>query len=439
VSAVRSFLRKAAGKVFPDHWSFLLGEVAMYSLAVLFATGVVLNLFYEASTARVTYGGGYGPLRGTEMSRGYRSVLDLSFDRRGGLLLRQTHHWAALVFLAAIAAHAARVFFTGAFRRPRRLNWAVGVTLLAAAMANGFFGLSLTDDLLSGTGLRIGHAFALSIPVVGPGVASLLFAGEFPAPGMLHRLWWLHAVVLPALILGLFALHMVLVWRQTHTQFPEERAREGNVLGERLWPSYAARSGALLCLVAAVLVGLGGLVQIAPTWLYGPFDPASTTVPAQPDWYLGWVEGALRILPPLDVRIGPYEIPSPFLAGILLPLAVLALLYAWPFVEARMTGDHGEHHLLDRPRDRPVRTALGAAGLAFLGVLLFAGSHDLQGLILLVPVDRMTWAYRVLAVTVPPVVGLLAWRICRDLAAREQPPDHPPEPEPQPEPQGAGR
>ncbi|MDQ4070411.1 MAG: cytochrome b N-terminal domain-containing protein [Actinomycetota bacterium] len=411
-------MARALKKVFPDHWSFLLGELAMYSLVVLVVTGLFLTLFFDASGSRVVYDGSYEPLRGSEVSRAYRSVVDLSFDVRAGLVMRQTHHWAALVFLAVIALHAARVFFTGAFRRPRRLNWALGVTLLALALANGFFGLSLTDDLLSGTGLRIFYAIALSVPVVGAALVSFLFAGEFPAPGLIPRLWWLHVVILPLLIVGLFAVHLVMVWRQTHAQFAGPREREDNVIGESLWPSYAGRSGALLFAVAALLTLLGGWAEINPVWLYGPFEAASATVPAQPDWYLGWIEGALRIMPPFDLRAFGFEVPSPFFSGFLLPFAVFALLYAWPLLEARLTGDHEVHHLLDRPRDHPVRTATGAVGLAFLGVLLLAGSHDLQGQLIGVPVDTMTWAYRALASVVPPVVGLLTWRICRDLAAR---------------------
>jgi ubiquinol-cytochrome c reductase cytochrome b subunit len=405
-----AFVHKAKKKVFPDHWSFLLGEVAMYSLVVLIVTGLFLTLFFDASGSRVVYQGSYEPLQGAEMSRAYRSVLDISFEQRAGLLMRQSHHWAALVFTAAIVIHAARLFFTGAFRRPRRMNWEIGITLLVLALANGFFGVSLTDDLLSGTGLRIGYSFVLSIPVIGPAASTLLFGGEFPAPNVLPRLWWLHVVILPLAILGLFTAHMALVWRQTHTQFRDRRAKEDNVVGESLWPAYAARSAALFCMVGAVLAGLGGLVQIAPVWLYGPFEATSATVPAQPDWYLGWVEGALRILPPLDLQLGSFHVPSQFFVGIALPLAAFGVLYAWPFLEAMATGDHEPH--------RPVRTALGAAALAFLTVLVFAGSHDLQGLLLGISVDTMTGAYRVLAVVVPPPVGLLTWHICHDLTAR---------------------
>lgn len=410
-------------KVFPAHWSFLLGELALFSFLVLVASGLYLTFFYEASSEPVIYEGSYGPMQGVEVPAAYASVLDISFEHRAGLLVRQVHHWSALVFIGAMVLHAMRVFFTGAFRRPRRLNWMVGVTLMGLAMANGFFGLALPHDLLGATGARIGYAFATSIPVIGPGLAFVVFGGEFPDPGMLHRLWQLHVIVMPAAIGLLLAGHLALVALQTHTQFPGRGRREGNVRGQRAAPGYLATTVGLTAIVVGVLVALGAFVEIAPVWLYGPFDPTAVTVPAQPDWYLGWVEGALRIIPGVDVRVGPWEVPSPFISGLLLPLCVFAVLYAWPFLEERLTGDRADHHLVDRPRDAPVRTSLGAAGLALIGVLLLAGSHDLQGLLLGVGVDDMTRAYRVLLLAVPPAVGLLAWKLCRDLARADPPPE----------------
>jgi ubiquinol-cytochrome c reductase cytochrome b subunit len=415
-----SFARSTLRKVFPDHWSFLLGEVAMYSFVILIVTGVFLTFFYDPGATRVVYDGSYEPMRGVEVSRAYESVLHLSFDVRAGLVMRQTHHWAALVFAAAIAVHAVRVFFTGAFRRPRELNWIIGLTMLILVLANGFFGISLADDVISAMGVRIAYAFALSVPLIGPDLAFAVFGGEFPSETMFSRFFTLHILIIPALIAGLLGAHLALVWRQTHTQFPGGRRREHNVVGDRFWPAYLFKSTGLFLLVAGVLFALGGLAQINPVWLYGPFDAGSTTIPAQPDWYLGWVEGALRIIPPVTLTLGSYEIPSHFFAGILLPLLVFAVLYAWPFAEARITGDRDAHHLLDRPRDRPVRTAIGAGGLGFLAVLLFAGSHDLQGQLMGISVDGMTVAYQVAALTVPPTVGLLTWKTCRDLARRDE-------------------
>lgn len=412
-------LRRATKKVFPGHPSFLLGELALLSFVVLVLTGVYLAIFYDASAETVVYDGSYEALVGVEMSRAYASVLDITFERPFGAVIRQTHHWAALVFVAAIVLHAARVFFTGAFRRPRRLNWVIGVTLMGLAMAAGFFGLALPHDLLGGTGARIGHAFAVSIPVIGPGVAELLFAGEFGNPGMLHRLWLLHVVVLPLLIGAHIAGHLALVWLQSHSQFRGGRRTEGNVIGTRVWPGHALTMLGISLIVFGALVAMGALLEIAPIWLYGPFDPAAATVPAQPDWYLGWVEGALRIVPGVDVVAFGREIPSPFFTGVALPLGVFAVLYAWPYLEARVTGDDERHHLLDRPRDRPVRTALGVAGLTGLTVLLMAGSHDLQALLLRVPIDSLTTAYRILAVVAPVIAGVAAYATCRSLVRSE--------------------
>lgn len=420
MSAVAARLQAASRKVFPSHPTFLLGELAMFSFIVLVLTGVYLAIFYEASAAPVIYDGSYEPLAGVEVSRAYASVMHITFDRPAGAVIRQTHHWAALVFVASIALHAARVFFTGAFRRPRRLNWTIGVTMLGLALTTGFFGLALPHDLLGGTGSRIGHAFAVSIPVIGPGVATVLFGGEFGNAGMLHTFWLLHVVLLPLLIGGLLAAHLALVWFQTHTQHRGGRRTEQNVVGNAAWPGYAFKATGLFLMVAGTLLAMGALLQIAPIWLYGPFDPASATVPAQPDWYLGWVEGSLRILPGLDVELLGREIPSPFFSGVLLGLLVFAVLYAWPFLEAHLTGDHEAHHLLDRPRDRPARTAIGAGGLAALGVLLLAGSHDLQALLVAVPVDRVTTFYRVAIVVVPAAVTWITYATCTALVRSDR-------------------
>ncbi|HZD17622.1 MAG TPA: cytochrome b, partial [Actinomycetota bacterium] len=293
-----AFAGKALGKVFPDHWSFMLGEIALYSFIVLVLTGTFLALFYEPSSAPKVYEGAYEPWRGVEVSAAFDSVLRLSFDVRAGLVMRQIHHWAALVFVGAIVVHLCRIFFTGAFRTPRELNWIVGVTLLILGIFNGFSGYSLPDDLLSGTGLRIAYSVALSVPVIGPWIAFLLFGGEFPADQILSRLFVLHIFIVPVAILGLLSGHLALVWHQTHTQFPGPGRTERTVVGSRLWPTYATKSIGLFFAVFAVVGVLGGLVQVNPIWLYGPFEPATVSSPAQPDWYLGWLEGALRLYPP---------------------------------------------------------------------------------------------------------------------------------------------
>ncbi|MDP9072450.1 MAG: ubiquinol-cytochrome c reductase cytochrome b subunit [Actinomycetota bacterium] len=414
------FGRSALNKVFPDHWSFLLGEVAMYCLVILVLTGVFLSFFYDASTEEVFYRGDYRALHGVPMSEAYRSVVRLSWDVRAGLVMRQIHHWAALLFVAAIIAHLCRVFFTGAFRRPRELNWMVGVTLLLLAVANGFTGYSLPDDLLSGTGLHIAYSVVLGIPVVGPWLAFLFFGGEFPANEILSRLYVMHILLIPGLIVALLVAHLAILWRQKHTQFPGPGRSEGNVVGSYLWPNYTAKSLGMLFLISAVLATLGGLAQINPVWLYGPFHPEIVTTAAQPDWYVGWLEGALRLFPPWEPRAFGYTLPNAFFPGALLPGLTFALLYLWPFLEARFTKDRQEHHLLDRPRDRPVRSAIGAGVLTFYLVLTAAGGQDILAQKLNLSIAAVLWGLRLLLVALPLAVAVLTYRLCRDRAAAER-------------------
>ncbi len=412
-----AFAQHALNKVFPDHWSFMIGEIALYSFAVLILTGVFLTFFFDASTGKSIYDGSYLPLRGVEVSAAYRSVVDLSFDVRAGLVMRQIHHWAALVFVASIVVHLCRIFFTGAFRRPRELNWMIGVTLLILAMFNGFTGYSLPDDLLSGTGLRIAYSIALSVPLIGTWMAFLLFGGEFPADQIIGRLYASHIMIVPALIIALLTAHLAILWRQKHTQFAGPGHNENNVVGSRLWPTYAAKSTGFFFAVFAVLALLGGLAQINPIWLYGPFEPEQVTSPAQPDWYLGWVDGALRLWPAWEIRAFGYEIPNPFFPAVLLPGVTFLALYAWPFLEARLTRDYSSRHLLDRVRDRPVRTALGVTTLMFYVVMFFASSADLIAKWFTLSVLTTIGVFRVLVLVLPPVAGWVTYRLMKALAA----------------------
>ncbi|MDH5225704.1 MAG: cytochrome b, partial [Actinomycetota bacterium] len=265
-----SFIRRNLGKVFPDHWSFMLGELALYSFVMLLLTGTFLSLFFVASPAETVYRGPYAPMQGSEVSLAYESVLRISFEVRAGLVMRQTHHWAALVFVASMTAHLVRVFFTGAFRKPRELSWIIGVTLLVAGIGGGFTGYSLPDDLLSGTGLRIIYSAVLSIPVVGTWLAYLFFGGEFPSAELIPRLFVMHILLIPALITGLLSAHLALVWHQTHTQFRPKGTPESSVTGTPVWPKFALKSVGLAFITFAVLAALGGLFQINPVWLYGP-------------------------------------------------------------------------------------------------------------------------------------------------------------------------
>jgi ubiquinol-cytochrome c reductase cytochrome b subunit len=404
------FTRHAVDKAFPDNWSFMLGEVALYSFLVLLVTGVYLVLFFDPSESETIYHGSYPPLEGQSVSSAYASTVRISWDVRAGLLIRQTHHWAALIFVAAIVLHLSRIFFTGAFRRPREMNWVIGVTMLILAMLNGFAGYSLPDDLLSGTGLHIAWAVVLSLPVIGPYVAFAIFGNEFPGD-IIPRLYAVHILLIPALLVALISLHMIVLIRQKHTHFSGPGRRDTTVVGSRLWPTYALRSLSLFAAVAAVSFALGGLVQINPVWLWGPFEPGSVTSPAQPDWYVGWVDGALRLFPPWEFRVFGYLVPSVLWPAVVMPMLTFGVIYAWPWVERRLTGDRAEHHVLERPRQRPWRVALGAWALAFYALLLGSGATDLVARELRVPVLTVLWVARAATVVVPFIVAAVAYLV----------------------------
>jgi ubiquinol-cytochrome c reductase cytochrome b subunit len=419
-TGLASIARGALRKVFPDHWSFLLGELALFCFVILVATGTYLTFFYVPDARPVTYAGPYVPLQGAEVSAAFDSVMRLTFEVRAGLVMRQIHHWAANVFVAAVVLHLSRVFFTGAFRRPREINWLVGFTLLAFALAMGFTGYSLPDDLLSGTGIRIFYSAAISIPVLGPWIAFLLFGGEFPTPDMISRLFVFHIFLLPVAMFALVGIHLLLVYIQQHTQYRGGRASEANVVGRHFWPGQAFRSTGLFFLTAAVLAALGGLVQINPVWLYGPFIPSTVSSPAQPDWYLGWLDGALRIALPIEPTIPLIDvtIPASFLPGVVIPGVLLTVVALWPFIEARVSNDRRAHHLLDLPWDAPVRTATGSAILAFFVVLTLAGGNDVIAATFRMPVETLTWALRLLAILLPLLAWIVAYGMARNWSRR---------------------
>jgi ubiquinol-cytochrome c reductase cytochrome b subunit len=413
------FTRATLNKVFPDHWSFMIGEIALYSFLVLLATGVYLSLFFEPSSQQVVYDGSYLPLRGVSMSRAYSSALQISFDVRAGLVFRQIHHWAALVFIAAIVTHLSRIFFTGAFRRPREINWLVGVGMLVLALAEGFAGYSLPDDLLSGTGLRISYSIAESIPLVGTWFAWGAWGGQYPGTIFLQRLYVVHILVVPGLLLALIGVHLAVLWRQKHTQFPGPGRTEDNVVGTRLVPGYAALSLGFLLITLGVLALLGGLAQINPIWDYGPYRPADVSSLAQPDWYIGFLEGSLRLFPPWEYRGLGHTVPPVFWPGVVLPGLMFTLLAGYPFLEALVLRDREYHHLLQRPRDHPTRTAAGAMALTFYLVLMVAGADDLLALRLDISVNALVWGLRVALLVAPPLVFRVTRHLCRAAAERE--------------------
>ena len=414
------FTRRALNKIFPDHWSFMLGEIALYSFIVLLITGIFLTFFFDPSMGQITYHGRYVPLRGVTMSRAYASTLHVSFDVRAGLLVRQIHYWAALLFLAAIFLHLLRVFFTGAFRRPRELNWLIGLLLLVLSVVESYSGHLLPDDLLSGTGLRVVDASILSIPVIGTWLSFLIFGGPFPGHLIIGRLYIAHVVLIPAILIAVLGAHIALVVRQKHAEFPGPGRSEHTVTGTRLWPTYAAKTGGLFALVFAVLAGLGGLAQINPIWLYGPYNPAQVAAGSGPDWYLAFVDGASRLFPAWEIQLWGHDVPPIFWATVVLPGILITLAAGYPFIEARQTKDTAAHHLLQRPRDAPVRTSLGAMALTYVLVLFISGGNDAVANAFGISLNGMIWAGRIGLLTLPPIAYQVTYRLCLGLQRRDR-------------------
>ena len=413
-------VRRQLNKVFPTHWSFLLGEIAMYSFIILLLTGVYLTLFFDPSMNDVTYNGAYQPLRGVEMSKAYASTLDISFEVRGGLFVRQVHHWAALMFAAAIMVHLARIFFTGAFRRPREANWVIGSLLLILAMFEGFFGYSLPDDLLSGIGIRASlSSITLGMPVIGTWLHWALFGGDFPCGGagdnctaagyIIPRLYGLHILLLPGIILALIGAHLAFVWFQKHTQFPGPGRTEHNVVGVRVMPIFAVKSGAFFALTTGILGLMGGLLQINPIWNLGPYKPSQVSAGSQPDFYMMWTEGLARIWPSWEFYIGHHTIPAVVWVAIIMGL-VFVLLTIYPFLEKRFSGDYAHHNLLQRPRDVPVRTAIGAMAIAFYMVLTLSAMNDVIAWKFHISLNATTWIGRIGMIVLPPFVYFITYR-----------------------------
>lgn len=410
-------LRRQLNKVFPTHWSFLLGEIALYSFIILLLTGVYLTLFFDPSMAEVTYNGVYQPLRGIQMSKAYETALNISFEVRGGLFVRQVHHWAALLFAASIMVHMARVFFTGAFRKPREINWVIGSVLALLAIVEGFSGYSLPDDLLSGTGIRAMQGFVQTAPVIGSYLVYGIFGGPFPGEAIIPRLYSAHILLLPALLIGLFTAHIVLVALQKHTQFPGPGRTNDNVVGFPVMPVYAAKAGGFFFIVFGVISLMAALVTINAVWAYGPYDPSPVTAGSQPDWYMGFADGALRLLPGwLEFTLAGFTFSMNIMPGalILLPL-VYIVVGVYPFVERWVTGDNREHHLLDRPRNAPTRTAIGMAGISMYSVLMFAAANDIIAIKLHMSINDITHVLRAAFFILPIIVFWCTKRICLSL------------------------
>jgi ubiquinol-cytochrome c reductase cytochrome b subunit len=417
-SAVKSFARK----IFPDHWSFMLGEVALYSFVILLLTGTFLTFFFVPSVGETTYNGAYAPLRGATVSEAFASTMRLSFDVRGGLLMRQMHHWSALIFVSAMVVHMFRVFFTGAFRKPRELNWVIGATLALLALLEGFLGYSLPDDLLSGNGLRIGYSIVLGIPIVGTYLAFFVFGGQFPGEAFIPRIYTIHVLLLPAIFLALIGAHLLLMVVQKHTQYPGPGRTNKNVVGIPLYPVFAAKTGGFFFIVFGVTALMSAIFQINPIWLFGSYDPSPISADSQPDWYMGFLDGAVRLTPGFTefTALGHTWSLNVLIPALLLPGILSGVLIAYPWIEAMATGDRREHHLLDRPRNVPSRTGLGVMAITFYMLLLLAGGNDILATQFHLSINDITNTLRLLVIVLPPLMYMGTKRICLGLQRKDR-------------------
>ncbi|WP_067547303.1 cytochrome bc1 complex cytochrome b subunit [Nocardia crassostreae] len=407
-----AFLKRSINKVFPTHWSFLLGEIALYCFIILLLSGVYLTLYFDPSMSETVYQGAYQPLRGVTMSKAYETALNISFEVRGGLFVRQVHHWAALLFAASIIIHLFRIFFTGAFRKPREANWVIGSLLLILAMFEGFFGYSLPDDLLSGTGLRAAFSgITIGVPVVGTWLHWLMFGGDFPGTIIIPRLYIAHVLLFPGIMLALIAAHVAIVWYQKHTQFPGPGRKETNVVGARIVPVFAADQGAFFAFTLGIIAMMGGVLQINPIWNLGPYNPSQVSAGSQPDFYMMWTDGMARLMPPWELYLGRYTVPAVFWVALIMGL-VFTVLIAYPWIEKKLTGDTARHNLLQRPRDVPVRTAIGAMAIAFYLVLTLACVNDIIALKFSISLNATTWFFRIALLVAPPLAYFVAYRFC---------------------------
>jgi ubiquinol-cytochrome c reductase cytochrome b subunit len=420
-TSISGLVRELGRKIFPDHWSFMLGEVALYSFIVILLTGTFLTFFFQASMAEVTYNGSYLPLKGIDMSAAMNSTLNLSFDIRGGLLMRQIHHWAALLFVASIGLHMLRIFFTGAFRKPRELNWVIGFVLFILALAEGFTGYSLPDDLLSGNGLRIIDGLVKGLPVIGTWTSYLLFGGEFPGTAIVGRLYTLHILLLPAILVAALGVHLLLLVINKHTQFAGPGKTNDNVVGVPIMPVFAAKAGGFFFIVFGVIVLMASFFTINPIWLYGPYDPSPISAGTQPDWYIGFADGALRLVPTgWGFDLGQYTVSLNIIAPVLVLGVFLVVVAIYPFIEAWVTGDKREHHIADRPRNAPTRTAIGAAGVTFYAVLWAAASSDLIATHFMLTIENVILSLQILLILGPIIAYLVTKRVCVGLQKKDR-------------------
>ena len=423
------------GKAFPAEDSFLLGEVALFCFLLLVLTGVFLGFFFEPSTSQVEYQGSVVAYQNEEVPESFASVLHITYDVPYGMFLRRMHHWAAHLFVASIALHMLRVFFTGAYRNPREPNWVVGTVLMGLAVFAAYTGYALPFDEFASTATGIGYNVARSVPVFGEVLSRIFFGGEFPSSATIPRLYFFHVFLIPTLIGVLIAVHMAILVRQKHTEAPREtdvggersvdRDDDSVVIGLPAVPNQAAVSAVVFFLTLAVLSLLAGFLPVHNVAEYGPNNPAGTPALIMPDWFFMWMFGFLKLIPSwLSFTIpGTHvHIGTEFIGGVILPTILFVVLIGWPFIDARR---EPEHFTAD-PIERPVQTGVGIGALVFVMVASLAGMNNILADVVGVSTDLVNPFLILLAVGGPLVGGGITYVVLRGNGDTAETADEPP-------------
>lgn len=409
-SGVRTWLQRS---LYPVHWSVLLSHLALWSFVVLLLTGLVLTVFYRPSVEPVVYSGAAELYDGRQLPAAYASVVRISEDVPGGLLLRRVHRAASHLFLAAVVAHLLRVLVSAAFRG-RIGNYLLGLALGAVALGLGYTGQNLPFELLAGTSLRIGFSLLSSIPWVGPDLALLVYGGDFPTGEVLQRFWLLHVLLLPVLLVAGLLVHLALVVRRGHQRIPG--ASGGSVTRAPL-----ARSALLGTLTAALLVASAAVVPWSDVTLEGPYRIGQAANDLQPDWFLFWPEGAMRILPAIDVELLGTQLTNTFVAGVALPATLLLFPLVLPLVDRWRAPRSVDPDVAEHPFDAPVRLGFVVAWVSTLAVLGAGATDDVVADATGVAVESIVYALRVALVTLPVLSGVSAYAYARAQGPRWRP------------------
>jgi ubiquinol-cytochrome c reductase cytochrome b subunit len=292
--------------------------------------------------------------------------------------------------------------------------------LFTLGMIEGLFGYSLPDDQLSGAGLRITEGVMQGVPIVGTYLAYFFFGGEFPGTAVIPRMYILHVFLVPGLILALVTAHLFIMFHQKHTQMPAKGNTEKNVVGAPFWPYFLLKGQAWFFFIFGLLVLLATFAQINPVWLYGPYTPLAISSASQPDFYMGILEGSLRMMPAWEINFLGHTLSLSVLIPALGPLGVLFTgAGLWPFFEQWATGDKKYHHINDRPRNAPVRTGIGVAVVAAYGILWAEGANDVLADRFDVPLYTITWIARITFFVVPVAAYFVTKRICLGLQRKD--------------------